>query len=107
MRQFLRLDSKPRGGWVLLSSTSLVALALTAASPAFGPCGIPEAELPLLEVELDELAAGAEDEDFDEDEPPPQPATAMAATARRRAIRPFAEIELMFMVIPLFHTLDG
>ena len=35
MREFLRLDSKPRGGWVLRSSTSLVALALTAASPAF------------------------------------------------------------------------
>jgi hypothetical protein len=35
MREFLRLDSKPWGGWVLRSSTSLVALALTAASPAF------------------------------------------------------------------------
>jgi len=34
MREFLRLDSKPWGGWVLRSSTSLVALALTAASPA-------------------------------------------------------------------------
>ena len=35
MREFLRLDSKPWGSWVLRSSTSLVALALTAASPAF------------------------------------------------------------------------
>lgn len=35
MREFLRLDSKPCGRWVLRSSTSLVALALTAASPAF------------------------------------------------------------------------
>jgi hypothetical protein len=35
MREFLRLDSKPRGSWVLRSSTSLVALALTAAAPSF------------------------------------------------------------------------
>ncbi|MFZ2104008.1 MAG: trypsin-like serine protease [Roseiarcus sp.] len=35
MREFLRLDSEPWGSWVLRSSTSLVALALTAASPAF------------------------------------------------------------------------
>ncbi|MFZ0206018.1 MAG: trypsin-like serine protease, partial [Roseiarcus sp.] len=35
MREFLRLDSKPWGSGVLRSSTSLVALALTAASPAF------------------------------------------------------------------------
>jgi V8-like Glu-specific endopeptidase len=35
MRESLRLDSKPWEGWVLRSSTSLFALALTAASPAF------------------------------------------------------------------------
>jgi len=35
MREFVRLDSKPWGGWVLRSSTSLFALALTTASPAF------------------------------------------------------------------------
>ena len=34
MREFLRLDGKPWGSGVLRSSTSLVALALTAASPA-------------------------------------------------------------------------
>jgi hypothetical protein len=56
-------------------------------SPAFGPCGMPEAaEDDALEVLLD--AAGAEDvelaelDDLDEvDEPPPQAASNSAATA--------------------------
>jgi hypothetical protein len=73
------------------------------ASPAFGPCGIP-LELPALEPELVDVAAGAEDEDedFDEDEPPPQPAAAMAATASRAARVRRAVIESMVMVCTSF-----
>ena len=77
------------------------------ASPAFLPCGIPEALEPALELEVEEAAAGGEEalEVLDEDEPPPpQPATARATRARANPNHLRAVVELMFMVIPLFST---
>jgi hypothetical protein len=54
-------------------------------SPALAPWGIPE------ELELVDVAAGAEELDDFEEEPPPHPATASAATTsaipnHRRAV---------------------
>ena len=61
-------------------------------------------ELPALEPELVDVAAGAEDEDedFDEDEPPPQPATAIAATANRATRKRRTVIGPMVMVCTSF-----
>ena len=70
-------------------------------SPAFGPCGIPEElEVPALEPEPDDVAAGGVEElvDFDEDEPPPQPATATAAISNRSAVNRRAGVKLMVMI---------
>ena len=73
-------------------------------SPAFFPCGIPEALEPALVLELADEAAGGDEalELADEDEPPPQPATASAATTSPRPNNRRAIFKSMFMIIPLF-----
>jgi hypothetical protein len=88
-------------------------------SPAFAPCGIPDELEPPdveLELELDEVEAGAEeldeleagaDEELEEDEPPPQPATAMAATASARATHRRDVIQLRVIDVPLFVVVTG
>lgn len=59
------------------------------ASPAFGPCGMPEElepeepdPLELDDPELPEVAAGRELEEEDGEPPPPQPATPIAISTR-------------------------
>ena len=49
-------------------------------SPAFGPCGIPDALEAPDEVVVEDDAGGAEEVLVDEDEPPPHPAAASART---------------------------
>jgi hypothetical protein len=74
-------------------------------SPAFAPWGIPE------ELELVDVAAGAEELDDLEEEPPPQPATASAAATsatpnHRRAVSKLSVISVPFLLILTTSALD-
>jgi hypothetical protein len=72
-------------------------------SPAFGPCGIPEELEPALELELDDVAAGADELDvFDDEEPPPHPAAAIAATTSASPNHRRVVSQLSFMCTSLY-----
>jgi hypothetical protein len=75
------------------------------ASPAFGPWGIPEElDVPELEPELVDVAAGAEDEldELEFDEPPPHPATVIAPSVSINAAHRRIDIHFVFIDLPLF-----